>query len=259
MASIRVLGAYGAREKGKGTTALQLSDTVVIDAGNLIHPLGSAAARIDHIFLTHCHMEHIADLPFLVDAFFAQRSRPLNVYGLAHTIEQIKAHIFNWGIWPDFSEIPLIGTETPAIVFHVIEPDRTYEVEEFRLTTVASNHLVPTIGYVIERRGEARSIYFSADTYRCDRIWQEVNENSAISALIVECSFPSAMERLAKSGHHLTPALLAKELAALKRTDLRIYVNHLKPELAPTIIYELSDHPLTSDLLVLDDGDEIEY
>jgi cAMP phosphodiesterase len=253
------LGAYGAREKGKGTTALQLSDSVVIDAGHLLSPLGGQAAKIDHIFLTHCHMEHLADLPFLIDAFFAQRTRPLNIYGLAHTIEQIRRHIFNWGIWPDFSAINLLGTETPAIAFHVIEPEKSYTVEEFTLTTIPSNHLVPTIGYVIERADEDRAIYFSADTYCCDRIWQVVNENPKISAMVVECSFPSAMGQLAKSGRHLTPALLAEELLKLQRDDVRLYVNHLKPELAPSIIYELSDRDITSDLLVLDDDDTIEY
>ena len=259
MAFIRVLGAYGAREKSKGTTALQLSDRVVIDAGNLLHPLGSAAAKIDHIFLTHCHMEHLADIPFLIDAFFAQRTTPLNIYGLAHTIDQLQKHLFNWAIWPDFTQINLLGTEQPSVVFHVIEPEKQYEIEDMVLKTVPVNHQVPTIGYVIEKRGEDRAIYFSADTYRCERIWQEVNHNPKIGALIIECSFPSSMEQLAKNSLHMTPAILADELTNLTRDDLRIYVNHLKPELAPSIIYELSDREITSSLFVLDDGDEITY
>ena len=255
MASIRILGAYGARDGKRGTTSFALSRSVAIDAGNLFGALGPKAVMIDHIVLTHSHMEHISDIPFLIDAFFTQRTEPLRIYGLAHTIEQLKKHLFNWDIWPDFSQIPLIGSQQNAVVFCEIEPEKPFEIESIRLTPVATCHSVPTVGFVIEKEGSA--LFYVADTYVCPEIWERVNQNPAIKKMIIECTYPSAMAELAKMTGHLTPTLLRQELKRLTRSDVAICINHIKPEMAASIIYELSDHPETAAITVLDDGDEI--
>ncbi|MGE4294517.1 MAG: MBL fold metallo-hydrolase [Campylobacterales bacterium] len=257
MASIKILGAYGAREGSKGTTAFALSESIVIDAGNLFRSLGPDAAKIDHIVLTHSHMEHICDIPFLIDAFFTQRKGPLNIYGLAHTLEQIKKHLLNWDVWPDFTQIPLVDTQQPSVVLHEIEPGRILQIDNIRLKPVPTCHSVPTVGFVIEKEGG--TLFYAADTHACPGIWEEVNTNLAIKKMIIECTYPTAMTELAKMTKHMTPTLLREELKQLKRKDVTFYINHLKPEMAASIIYELSDHPLTASMTVLDDGDEITF
>lgn len=257
MPSIKILGAYGAREGNRGTTSFLLSDDVTIDAGNLFRGLGPAAGKIDHIVLTHCHMEHICDIPFLIDAFFTQRRGPLNIYGLSHTLEQLKKHLFNWDVWPDFTQIPLVDTQQPSVVLHEIAPGRVLEIGALRLKPVSTCHSVPTVGFVIEKEGG--TLFYSADTHSCPALWEEVNTNLAIKKMIIECTYPTAMTELAKMTGHLTPTLLRNELKHLKRSDVTICINHLKPEMAASIIYELSDHPLTAKMTVLDDGDEIQF
>jgi cAMP phosphodiesterase len=48
----------------------------------------------------------VTSIPFLVDTVGGMRSRPLTVYATRATIEILRNHLFNWAIWPEFTEIP---------------------------------------------------------------------------------------------------------------------------------------------------------
>ncbi len=91
---LKVLGASGSKTKFTGTTSFQVYKDVLVDAGNVIGTLGDDAAKINHIFLTHSHSDHITDLPFIIEAFYEQREQPLIVYGSKETIESIKKTYF---------------------------------------------------------------------------------------------------------------------------------------------------------------------
>lgn len=69
-------------------------------------PLDELAA-IDHVFITHSHLDHIAALPLMVDSVADLREHPLTIHATAATLETIRSHVFNWAIWPDFSEIAI--------------------------------------------------------------------------------------------------------------------------------------------------------
>ena len=60
-------------------TSIQLNDRIIIDAGNIMS-LGEEAKNIDFIFLTHSHLDHICDIPFLIDNFFTLRKTPIFVF-----------------------------------------------------------------------------------------------------------------------------------------------------------------------------------
>ncbi len=251
MAKIRVLGAYGGRGASQNTTSFMLSKRVVIDAGNILAPLGREAGRIDHIFLSHCHLDHIIDIPFLIDAFFAHRSEPLHIHALPETIASLKKHILNWEIWPDFNDIDLLGQKEKSIVFEPIECDREYEVDNLVLKPIATNHTVPSCGYVVTKK--KKKALLTLDTYLCDRVWEEINGDFDINTLVIEVSFPSRMAKLAEASRHLTPRLLAGELKKIKRdAPLNIYINHLKPDFLDEITKEIKQ--LGVDLTILDDG-----
>ena len=255
MSVIKVLGAYSTIDCARGTSSYLISPSVAIDAGNLLRGLGEEAVLIDHIILTHCHMEHICDIPFLIDLFYTQRKTPLNIYGLSHTMQHFQAHIFNNDIWPDFSKIHLVNSDQPSVIFHEIKPHAPFKIGDILLKPILTTHVVPTVGYVITK--ENSTIYLAGDTHICDAIWNEINGNKNISTVIVECTYPTAMTELAKTHGHLTPTLLREELLKLKRGDVNFYITHLNPMLAGSIIYELSNHPMTVDMIVLDDADEI--
>ncbi|MGE4294516.1 MAG: MBL fold metallo-hydrolase [Campylobacterales bacterium] len=257
MSTVRMLGAYGGRDRDKATTSLLVNDSVAIDAGNLLNPLGREARKIDHIFLTHCHMDHLIDLPFLIDAFFAERTRPLNVYGLPHTLQMIKQHILNGDIWPDFNEINLLNGKDKSMHLIEIAPDKPYVVAGVVLTPFETNHTVPSVGFVIEKEGS--KLMFTSDTYKCPRVWELLNADMAIKTLIIETSFPSRLDKLAELSRHLTPKLLDEELSHLKRRDVKVYINHFKPDFIEALKTELAGFERTKETLLLDDGVEVTF
>ena len=72
MPSVVVLGAYGSKGVSKNTTCIEISKDSVIDAGNIIGGMGDYAKYIDNIFVTHCHFDHMLDIHFLLDMYFAK-------------------------------------------------------------------------------------------------------------------------------------------------------------------------------------------
>jgi HD-GYP domain-containing protein (c-di-GMP phosphodiesterase class II) len=238
MTTVKILGAQGSRSDNAFTTCIQVTKNTLIDAGNIMHALGEEALHVNHIFLSHAHLDHIIDSAFLMDNSFAKRTEPLCLYGLPETIQAIKKNIFNWDIWPDFGEIHLIGSKSPAVKYIEIEPNHTYEVEDgISLTPILANHTVPCCGYIIEKEGSG--IFFSGDTYKNPSLWEMLNKRTSIKALIIDVSFPNRFAKIAKESKHLTPKLLSEELSLLTRTDLNIYINHLKPFYAEQTMQEL--------------------
>ncbi|HTD90427.1 MAG TPA: 3',5'-cyclic-nucleotide phosphodiesterase, partial [Burkholderiales bacterium] len=104
---LKVIGCSGGIGGNLRTTSLLLDHDVLIDAGTGVGDLDlEQLARIDHIFVTHSHLDHVASIPFMVDTVGAMRSQPLTVHALPETIADLKQHLFNWKLWPDFTQIP---------------------------------------------------------------------------------------------------------------------------------------------------------
>jgi ribonuclease BN (tRNA processing enzyme) len=234
---IEFLGTSGTRTPTQGTTCVRVSPHCVIDAGNLINALGDNVFTIEHIFLTHSHLDHIIDIPFLADLFVTQKSISLKIYGLKSTLDDLRQFIFNYRVWPNFEEIHLIGHNGKTIELIEINVEHPYEIDGITLTPFKTNHTDGSCGYLIEKDGNG--ILFTADTYRCSRIWELLDANPHIHSLVIETSFPSSFEELASKSNHLTPMLLGSELSSCKRNDFRIYIMHLKTLFASTIMHEL--------------------
>lgn len=256
MAKIKVLGAFGSRGISRNTTCIQLSQDAVIDAGNIIDGLGEAALAIDHIFVTHCHFDHLLDIPFLIDTFYAKRDKPIRIYGLAETLMDIRKHILNNLIWPDFSHIKLLGKSVDAIEFIEIEIGKTYTFDSFDIKPIKTEHSVVSCGYVVTKGNS--SILISADTYLCDDIVSEVNSNQDISTVILECSFPNSLSRLAEVSKHLTPSTLSKLILGFSR-NVEIYINHLKPNNELEILHDITMYENLKKAVVLYDMMDVEF
>ena len=68
---VRVLGCSGAIAQGCRTTSFLLDDNVLIAAGTGVGDLSLAEiATVDHVLLTHSHLDHVASLPLMLDATF---------------------------------------------------------------------------------------------------------------------------------------------------------------------------------------------
>ena len=243
---MKIIGEYGCRTKDKFTTCLQINKNILIDAGNIM-ALGDRAKEIDYIFLTHSHLDHICDIPFLIGNFFAIRKKPIYIFGLKDTLDALKNYIFNWHIWPDFHQIELLDTSYKAIEFIEIGENEKKIIDEIEIESIKSNHTIPTLGYIINKK-----TLFTGDTYTNEILKNRLNNDLKIKNLIIDVSFPSSLEQLAFDSKHLTPKLL-KEFLSEIREGLNVYIYHLKPEFEEEIIEELKE----LDVTILKKGDEI--
>ncbi len=235
--TIKILGAYGGKAANMQLTSLQLSKHIVLDAGNILGGLGNGIKHINHIFVTHSHLDHINDIPFLIDSTFTDRTIPLKIYGRKKTLENLHKYILNGNIWPDFTEINLINSDLKAIELIEIKINETIKINDYKIKAIKNNHTDSSNGYVIEKND--RAVLFTSDTYCCDEIWQETNSNKKIKVIISDVSFPSRMSKLAFDSKHLTPQLLKNELKKLNRRDVTIYANHIKPTYKTEVFSEI--------------------
>lgn len=227
---VRVLGCSGAIAQGCRTTSFLLDDDVLIDAGTGVGDLSlEEMARVQHVLLTHSHLDHIASLPLMLDAVAKVRlnakAPPLQVHALPSTIAALKAHIFNNIIWPDFSAIP--NADAPLVRFITIEVGQELSVGGKKIEVLPAVHAVPAVGYA----AAAPSGYwvFSGDTERNPAFWQRVNQ-LPVALLIIETAFSDQEKELAQRSQHLSPSVLATELDLIAPgTSYPIYITHTKP------------------------------
>jgi len=222
---LRVLGCSGGIGGNLRTTSFLLDHDVLIDAGTGVGELSlSELCAIDHLFVTHSHLDHIASIPFMVDSAGWIRERPLTVYAIEETLEILKQHIFNWKIWPDFSEIP--NARQPYLRYQPIELGETVTLNGRKITAIPANHAVPAVGYHLDS-GKA-SLVFSGDTTTNDALWQVVNKIDNLRYLIIETAFSNCEIELAIISKHLCPSILLEELKKFER-DAEVFITHLKP------------------------------
>jgi ribonuclease BN (tRNA processing enzyme) len=233
---LRILGCNGGiGGQKRNTTSMLIDHDILLDAGTGVADLSIPELQaIDHVFLTHAHMDHIACLPFIPDAAGDLRDQPLTVHASEETIEVLKAHVFNGQIWPDFSVIP--SKEKPFVRFNKIKLGQTIKLGSRNITPLPAQHTVPAVGYLLE--SGSGSLVFSGDTTTNDALWEEVNKLKDLRYLIIETAFSDKDEPLAMISKHLSPRLLAEELKKLK-LDPKIFITHPKPGQADTILGEV--------------------
>ena len=254
--TIKILGAYGTKAENKETTSIYLNQNNVIDAGNLVKPLNVASSDIENLWLTHSHLDHISDIASVLDNYYPFRRKTLNIIALPKTIKTLKEHFLNDEIWPDFTKIPLYKSEKMSVKYTELEVGKSYDIgEDESVKVFLTDHTVASCGYIYTKKG--KSIAITSDTYSLKSVQDSIENDSSISALVVECSFASSMKELAKASKHLTPCLLFEELAKFKRTDIKIYINHIKPNFQTKIIEEIEFYKGSWDVTILDDGSEI--
>ncbi len=212
---LRVLGCSGGiGGRHLRTTSFLVDADILIDAGSGVGDLTLAElSQVDHIFVTHSHLDHVTSIPFLVDTVGGMRSRPINVYATRPTIEILRNHLFNWAIWPDFTEIP--SAEAPFMRYQEIELGKPVTLAGRIITPIPARHTVPAVGYHLD--SGAASLVFTGDTGPNDALWQVVNRIANLKVLIIETAFSNKERQLAEMSRHLCPAMLGEELAKLER------------------------------------------
>ena len=212
-----------------------VNDTVAIDAGSVgfVSPL-DVQKKVEHVFLSHSHIDHLASLPILIDNVYFPGPECPTIYGSAETLDCLRNHIFNDVVWPDM--IRLSGEETPFLKLCEISPEEPVPIGDLTITPVPLNHVVPTFGFLIDDGQAAAAIV--SDTSPTERIWELINACERIRGVFLESSFPDSFAWLAERAMHLTPALFQAELQRLQH-DVPVIAIHIKIAYEPTVHAEL--------------------
>lgn len=236
---VRVLGCSGAIARDCRTTSFLVGDDILIDAGTGVGELTlEEMARVNHVFLTHCHLDHVAALPLMLDSVGARRSTPVCVHALPETIDALAAHIFNGVIWPDFTRLPV--PEDPFMRFVPFATAQTVTLGNTDIEILRAEHTVPAVGFSVSAGGACW--VFTGDTGPNPALWARVNQLD-VHALVIETAFGNHDEPLAEVCQHLSPRSLAQELSQIDRDHrFPIYITHTKPSQTGQIMGEVAQH-----------------
>ncbi len=247
-------------ENGKVTEKQHLScfiidDKVAIDAGSLAMSTNDLQKKqVRDVILTHAHIDHIAGLPLFIDDLFAHIARPVEVFALEKVIKVLRDDIFNWSVYPDFSELE--NDNCVVLKYCPFENGRLFRAGHLDVKAISVNHKVPSVGFIVSDGSSKFAI--SGDTSEMDSFWDTINEEDDLEALLVECAFPDDLNELAQISHHMTPTRLKKELEKFSDQDCPIYVINIKPMYRDEVIEGL-DRLEIKNLKVLEVGREYEF
>ncbi len=234
---IQVLGGHGGLARGFSTTSFLINGELLIDAGAVASTLSvEEQSKIDHILISHSHLDHIKDLAFICDNCFGMRAKPFQVYTHQTVKTILKTHLFNETIWPDFTILP--NETNPTMQINAVEPEKPLKINDYIITPVKVQHPNDAMGFIIEQ-GDT-TVLFTVDTAATDRIWELARGIKNLKAIFTEVSFPNALKGVAKSSDHHTPMSMQAELNKMP-PNIPVVLTHLKPNYRAVILKELSE------------------
>lgn len=197
-----------------GRILLDLPPTTIPE----LHRLGADFSRIDYIFISHLHADHMFGLPFLLLEYCIRlcRENPIVIIGPSG-LEQITYHLCDLA-WPDMRKkgfeprVPLAFVEIP----HQGE----YQAGDLKFTAMSMDHFdLDAFGYRFTYKG--RTIGYTGDTGECSPLRQLLDK---VDVAIVELTHPCESN---DPGHMDRPAFvkLAKWLTEQGSTILATHMS----------------------------------
>lgn len=121
---------------------------------------GVAPHSLTDIILTHFHPDHVSGFAsLLMSLWLTGHQQPINVYGLAATIDRAEQlmEMYVWSDWPNFYPVNFV---------RIPEEEHALVLQDDDLTVYASpvEHLIPTIGLRFELGQPGPVMAYSCDT-----------------------------------------------------------------------------------------------
>ena len=237
--NLHVLGCSGAIAAGCKTTAFLLDDDVLIDAGTGVGDLAlDALAKVDHILITHSHLDHVLSIGLLADSVMRLRKaqgRPaIQVRALPQTLAALREHIFNGVIWPDFTRLP--SAENPVLELLPIAIGDVLTLNGKRIEVLSASHTVPAVGFAVDS-GSAGWWVYTGDTGPNAALWRRLKDMH-VAHLVIETAFSDEERQLARISRHLCPTALGNELAQLGGS-VDVHITHIKPGEMEAVMAEI--------------------
>lgn len=173
---------------------------------------GNSIEAVDHLILTHNHLDHNADFLSITRARQEAGKDHLYIYGPAGTRKLLSKLIEAYDL-----------QHKVEAKIRELRDSEEIEIGGIRVFCREAKHMVPALCCKV--CSEGKSLVYSGDTKPCEGIKTLCKEEADL--LIHECSFPDGYE---KPAGHTTPEELGKLIAGLPVKKLAI--THLYP---PTI------------------------
>jgi ribonuclease BN (tRNA processing enzyme) len=224
------------KEPGLYLTSYLVNGTLAVDAGALgVYRTPPDQARVRHVLLSHTHIDHLATLPLFVENAYEGKRDSVVLHGSEAVLDSLRRDVFNGRLWPDF--IALSPPDAPFLRLAPLRAGEAVELDGLRITPVAVNHVVPTLGFILEDGTGA--VVITSDTGPTEELWERANRLDNLKAVFLEAAFPNHMTRLAEISKHLTPAMFAVEVGKLRR-PARVIAVHIKARFHAEIVAELT-------------------
>jgi cAMP phosphodiesterase len=232
---IEILGCSGSVMQGYNTTSILVNKSLLIDAGSASSVLSEdSITDIRNIFITHSHIDHIKELPFIVDTLFVRRAKGITIWGSVPTIDALKHHVFNGLIWPDINELEI---EDDFLKLQPI-PQKGLEAGSVLIRAYPVDHIEGSVCYVLSENN--KHVLFSGDCGYDQGLFDLVQSlGDDLLMFFVEVSFPNHMAEIARLSRHLTPELVAKGLDGVVSSSTKVIAYHIKPKHLDEVVAQL--------------------
>jgi len=249
---LQVLGCHGGELPSCRTTCFLVDEVLALDAGALTGTLSlEQLCKVDDIIVGHSHFDHVKDLPLLADLVIGRRNKPVTIHASRECARALREYMFNNALWPDFTAIPT--KKNPVLRIQSFRAGSTFKVGAYTVQSVPVSHPVESCAFIVS--DSQASLAMSGDTGPTDKLWTALNKVKNLKALLLETSFPNALQQLADLSGHLTPRTLQTELEKFDRNGAEVLLYHFKPAFLSQLRRELAELPV----VFLELGDTFEF
>lgn len=235
---IRIIGHQGQASLSQRNTSYLIDRKLLLDAGSVAAGLRiEEQAQVNHILITHAHLDHVCDLGFICDNCFGMKGKPFEVHSTKIVQDAILTHLMNDIIWPDFSKLP--SKAKPTIHFNHILPEKSIDLDEYHVTAIPVNHPAGGLGFIIEKKN-FRSILFTGDTGPTDRIWEYAARYKNLKGIFTTVPYPESEAKRAHAESLYCTKSFKEEMKKMPE-GIPLFIGQIKDEFRAIVEKELAE------------------